>query len=108
MTPYYEEAGIVIYHGDCREVLSALPLSQTVVIADPPYDAQTHAGARSLGLESRKRASDGHRGIAAVGIIDIDFDPADVAFTGTLWNYAARWCRGFRMSTPRDESGYRI
>ena len=24
MTPYYEHAGITIYHGDCREVLPAL------------------------------------------------------------------------------------
>lgn len=36
MTPYYEEAGIVIYHGDCREVLPTLgPVD--LVLTDPPY-----------------------------------------------------------------------
>ena len=35
MTPYYEHAGITIYHGDCREVLPTLEFS--VVVTDPPY-----------------------------------------------------------------------
>jgi len=34
MAPYYEQDGIVIYHGDCRDVL---PLSCDVVVTDPPY-----------------------------------------------------------------------
>jgi len=36
MTPYYEEKGIVIYHGDCREILPDLP-KVDVVLTDPPY-----------------------------------------------------------------------
>jgi hypothetical protein len=35
MTPYYEQDGVTIYHGDCREILSEL--SADVVITDPPY-----------------------------------------------------------------------
>lgn len=36
MTPYYEHAGITIYHGDCREVLPALsPVD--LVLTDLPY-----------------------------------------------------------------------
>jgi DNA modification methylase len=36
MTPYYEHAGITIYHGDCREVLPTLnPVD--LVLTDPPY-----------------------------------------------------------------------
>lgn len=31
MTPYYEHAGITIYHGDCREVLPTLPKVDLVV-----------------------------------------------------------------------------
>lgn len=38
MTPYYEADGIVIYHGDCRDVLPTIdPASVSLVIADPPY-----------------------------------------------------------------------
>jgi site-specific DNA-methyltransferase (adenine-specific) len=33
--PYYEHAGITIYHGDCREVLPGLKAD--VGITDPPY-----------------------------------------------------------------------
>ena len=36
MKPYYEHAGITIYHGDCREILPQLP-KVPCVIADPPY-----------------------------------------------------------------------
>jgi site-specific DNA-methyltransferase (adenine-specific) len=36
MTPYYEHAGIVIYHGDCREILPGLPKAE-LLLTDPPY-----------------------------------------------------------------------
>jgi site-specific DNA-methyltransferase (adenine-specific) len=36
MTPYYEQDGITIYHGDCRDVLPTLePVD--VLLTDPPY-----------------------------------------------------------------------
>lgn len=36
MKPYYEHAGITIYHGDCREILPSLePVD--LVLTDPPY-----------------------------------------------------------------------
>jgi DNA modification methylase len=35
MKPYYEHAGITIYHGDCREIWPALKTS--IVVTDPPY-----------------------------------------------------------------------
>ena len=34
MTPYYEHAGITIYHGDCRDWPS---LTADLVVTDPPY-----------------------------------------------------------------------
>jgi site-specific DNA-methyltransferase (adenine-specific) len=33
--PYYTEAGLAIYHGDCREVLPSVVAD--VVVTDPPY-----------------------------------------------------------------------
>jgi site-specific DNA-methyltransferase (adenine-specific) len=36
--PYYEQDGIVIYHGDCREVLPTIqPELVDLVLTDPPY-----------------------------------------------------------------------
>lgn len=34
MKPYYEQDGITIYHGDCREVT---PVVADAVVSDPPY-----------------------------------------------------------------------
>jgi site-specific DNA-methyltransferase (adenine-specific) len=36
MKPYYEHAGVTIYHGDCREVLPALEPVE-LMLTDPPY-----------------------------------------------------------------------
>lgn len=36
MQPYYDHAGITIYHGDCREILPQLP-KVDLVLTDPPY-----------------------------------------------------------------------
>lgn len=36
MKPYYSEAGIEIWHGDCREILPRLP-KVDLVLTDPPY-----------------------------------------------------------------------
>ena len=37
LTPYYEHAGITIFHGDCRDVLPALEVTFDAVVTDPPY-----------------------------------------------------------------------
>lgn len=35
MKPYYDEDGITIYHGDCREILPTI--SYDLLMSDPPY-----------------------------------------------------------------------
>jgi site-specific DNA-methyltransferase (adenine-specific) len=38
MKPYYDEGGITIYHGDCREILPDIADgSVDLVLTDPPY-----------------------------------------------------------------------
>jgi site-specific DNA-methyltransferase (adenine-specific) len=37
--PYYDHAGITIYHADCREILPELP-KVDLVLTDPPYPDQ--------------------------------------------------------------------
>ena len=39
MRPYYEEAGIVIYHGDCRDVLADAEVYADALVTDPPYSS---------------------------------------------------------------------
>ena len=48
MEPYYEQDGITIYHGDCREVLPMVH-EATCLLTDPPYTA---AGGSSNGRSS--------------------------------------------------------
>lgn len=42
MKPYYEEQGITIYHGDCREILPQLG-SVDAIVTDPPYGVNLKA-----------------------------------------------------------------
>ena len=38
MTPYYDETGVTIYHGDCREVMTQMLAESTdLIVTDPPY-----------------------------------------------------------------------
>lgn len=40
ISPYYDQDGITIYHGDCRDVLPSLERgSVDLVLTDPPYNA---------------------------------------------------------------------
>ena len=43
MQPYYERDGIVIYHGDCREILPTLG-KVDLLLTDPPYGAGLGGG----------------------------------------------------------------
>ena len=52
MKPYYERDGIVIFHGDCRDILPTLgPVD--LVLTDPPYGIE---GARGVGNRARGKA----------------------------------------------------
>ncbi len=45
MKPYYDEDGITIYHGDCRDVLPSLASESIAgVITSPPYNLGTMSG----------------------------------------------------------------
>ena len=43
MRPYYEHAGITIYHGDCRDVLPQVG-RHDLLLTDPPYGLKEAAG----------------------------------------------------------------
>lgn len=46
MKPYYEHAGITIYHGDCREVLPGL--GADALVTDPPWGLGELSGTTSI------------------------------------------------------------
>lgn len=52
MKPYFEEDGITIYHGDCRDVVPYLPKSD-LVLTDPPY---------GLGKDGERPSTGSHGG----------------------------------------------
>jgi DNA modification methylase len=47
MKPFYEHAGITIYHGDCREILPELP-KVDLVLTDPPYGISVKLSGQSI------------------------------------------------------------
>jgi DNA modification methylase len=54
--PYYEENGITIYHGDCRDILPELePVD--LVLTDPPYGIDLGNTKGSGGAHGMKFAS---------------------------------------------------
>ncbi len=59
MTPYYQHAGITIYHGDCREVMHSLHWD--VIVCDPPY---------GLGVELSRRNGERIQGDSTTEIRD--------------------------------------
>ena len=85
MTPYYEHAGIRIYHGDCRDVLPSLDAVDSV-LSDPPYarDVYVRALGNNIkkGIKTPDRLYKGH-GLAKlaagdIGCIDDALEPVSV------------------------------
>ncbi len=52
MKPYYEQDGITIYHGDCREVLPGVWFGVDLLLADPPYGISAVSRGRTFGTSN--------------------------------------------------------
>jgi hypothetical protein len=46
MTPYYDQDGVTIWHGDCRDVLPPLDVHPALTLTDPPYGIGYKAAGR--------------------------------------------------------------
>ena len=69
MIPYYEDHGIKIYHGDCREVLqSVVPASVDLVVTDPPYGVQWRSNDRRLSFDVIAGDDSTDAAVAGVGL----------------------------------------
>src|ERR1700730_10760938 len=92
MKPYYSEAGIEIYHGDCREVLPELGAVDHI-ITDPPYGRDVYVRMRKADSASStahkvKNGSDLRKLAAgAIGAGDHLVSPSSIEFA----RLARRW-----------------
>lgn len=84
MTPYYEHAGITIYHGDCREVLPHM--TADVMVTDPPYGYAFASGWNSS-----------HRGQQIRNDHDTSIRDAALEIIGEPWACFGSW----RVLPPR-------
>lgn len=57
MTPYYDEDGITIYHGDCRDI-DAWDIAGGVMVTDPPYGVDLLSGWQGLHGDLRINGDD--------------------------------------------------
>jgi site-specific DNA-methyltransferase (adenine-specific) len=64
--PYFDEEGITIYHGDCREVIPQLqPQSIDLLLTDPPY-GQQFQGQALITAKANIRADGARQGMRLV------------------------------------------
>jgi len=68
--PYYEHAGVTIWHGDCREIAPKLDFSG-LVLTDPPYGIAHPTNYAERGRDLLARSTD----YAPVHDDDKPFDP---------------------------------
>ena len=102
MRPYYEDALVTLYHGDCREIMPALA-GVDLILSDPPYGIAYKHGARKGGVLY------GADGESIVGDIE-PFDPSHllgIAARLILWggnHFASRLpdSRGWLIWDKRD------
>lgn len=79
MKPYYSADGIVIYHGDCRDILPSIERVD-LVLTDPPYgmdwntNSKRFSGGQSLSI-NRKPRGEGRSDYGAVKGDDKPFEP---------------------------------
>lgn len=113
LEPYYQDDLVTLYHGDAFEYLAAAEdRSVDCVITDPPFDARTHAMARS------NNASNGSQRVltaaSSVGFDCLDH-PAQLAMFAEFGRITRRWVvsnvatdTAFRFEVESPPPGLRL
>lgn len=85
--PYYDDGkGIVIFHGDCREILPTLP-KVDLLLTDPPYGLNEDGG-----LKARYRRGDGRtKGFAKYEKLNWDSERCDPQLIVLAMSRAPLW-----------------
>ncbi len=90
MKPYYEKNNIVLYHGDCREVLPALADgSIDFIFTDPPYGHNNNDGDL---IQAFQRPGNGQRGYIRGDGRAIENDGAEETSALVKWSFK-EWSR---------------
>ena len=90
--PYWSDARITLYLGDCRDVLpSFAPESVDAVVCDPPYDltANKKGGSGPASLNPDSPAGRSRIGTGG-GFMGRDWDATGVAFDPATWHAVLR------------------
>lgn len=103
MTPYYEDAAVTLYRGDCREILPQLAVVDHV-ITDPPYEAEAHTEGRRI------KTVGGGGDYGATGACVLNFEPitedmrllCGYEFGRVARRWALVFCQAEAVSTWRD------
>ena len=94
MTPYYEQSGITIYHGDCQALFWTAPLLDVTVdhlITDPPYSEYVHGKSRRGGADAPPLDGSGKSTACSFSRVkEFGFD----AMTEALMMNVTEWVRG--------------
>lgn len=93
MTPYYEQDGITIYHGDCRDVLPYVWLGVDLLLTDPPYGIGLNTDSRrfSGGTERNVRKRGVRIGSANGEPVVNDDKPFDPSFLLSIGSAQIVW-----------------
>jgi site-specific DNA-methyltransferase (adenine-specific) len=75
MKPYYEQDGITIYHGDCRDVLPDVWFGVDLLLTDPPYGMDWNFTGQGSGKGAQGGSRSRFAGETIVGDRE-DFDPS--------------------------------
>jgi site-specific DNA-methyltransferase (adenine-specific) len=104
MKPYYEHAGITIYHGDCREILPGLP-KVDAVITDPPYGVNLgmHGAANEKRPQFLAKQAYASYDDTYGNLLNVVIPSIEMALT--ISDRAAVFCAGTRMwDFPRPKA----
>tara|TARA_Y100000310_G_scaffold6431_1_gene7240 strand:+ start:707 stop:1360 length:654 start_codon:yes stop_codon:yes gene_type:complete len=91
--PYFQDDDVVIYHGDCRDILPTLgPVD--LVLTDPPYGMQYHSGHYKYGNPHAPIEGDNDY---PLDILDMCFGVA----TSAVFAFC-RWDNLFQLPVPKS------
>jgi site-specific DNA-methyltransferase (adenine-specific) len=84
--PYYQEDGVTLYHGDCREILPGLPPVQALV-TDPPYGCKRPSGTRA----TTHPEIIGNDKVYAEWLNPLEITPDGAAWLFTTFDVLSQW-----------------